>query len=83
MILRVYNRSTLRKTGPCSALPTTNLTWTNLRSNQGLRGEGPATNLLNRAFFFKLLYIYIYIVRKECARNFGHLRVSPREHTTL
>ena len=34
------------KTGSCSALPTTNLTWTNNGSNQGLRGEGPATNRL-------------------------------------
>jgi hypothetical protein len=51
MILRVDNRSTRRKMCPSSALPTTNLTWTNLISNQGLHGEGPAANRLIQAFF--------------------------------
>jgi hypothetical protein len=35
------------KTCPSATLSTTNLTWTDLGSNPGLRGERPATNRLS------------------------------------
>jgi hypothetical protein len=39
--------TTRRKTCPSATLSTTNLTWTYLGSNPGLRGERPATNRLS------------------------------------
>jgi hypothetical protein len=41
------SRSTARKTCPSARLYTTNLTWTDPRSNLGLRGVRPATNCLS------------------------------------
>jgi hypothetical protein len=48
MKLTVENRSTRRKTYPIATLSTTILTWTDRRSNPGIRGERPATNRLSR-----------------------------------
>jgi hypothetical protein len=40
--------TTRRKTCPSATLSNTNLTWTDPRSNPGLRGDKPATNRLSR-----------------------------------
>jgi hypothetical protein len=47
MKLTGENRSTGGITCPSATLSTTNLTWTDPESNQGLRGERPATNRLS------------------------------------
>jgi hypothetical protein len=49
--------TTHRKTCPSATLSTTNLTWIDLGSNPGLRGERPATNRLSHgtAYFTALL----------------------------
>jgi hypothetical protein len=41
------NRCTQRKTCPIDTMPTTNPTWTGLRSNPGLGGDRPATDSLS------------------------------------
>ena len=45
MILTGEKISTPRKTCPCATLFATNLTWTDLESNAGLRGERPVTTI--------------------------------------
>ena len=45
MILTGENRSTRRQTCPSVTLCTTNLTWTDMRSNPCPSGDRPATNL--------------------------------------
>jgi hypothetical protein len=47
MILTGKHRSTRRKPCLSATLSNTNLTWTDLESNPGLRGEKPATNRLS------------------------------------
>ena len=47
MELTGKNRSTRGETCPSATLSTTNPTWTEQVSNQGLRGERPATNHLS------------------------------------
>jgi hypothetical protein len=47
MKLTGENRSTGGKTCPSVTLSTTNPTWTDPGSNQGLRAERPATNRLS------------------------------------
>jgi hypothetical protein len=39
-----------------ASLSTTNLTWTGLRSNPGLRAERPATNGVNHGTAYKFIY---------------------------
>jgi hypothetical protein len=51
MKLSGENRSTRGKTCPSATL-STNLTWTDLGSNPGLRGERPATDRLSRGTAF-------------------------------
>jgi hypothetical protein len=50
MILTGGNGSTRRKTCPNAALAIKNLICTNVSSNLGLRGEGPATDLIHVLF---------------------------------
>jgi hypothetical protein len=52
MKLTEENRSTRGKACPSATLSTTNPTWTDLRSNPGLRGERPATNCLSHGMAF-------------------------------
>jgi hypothetical protein len=49
MKLTGENRSTRRKSCPSITLSTTNLTWNDLGSSPGLRGERPATNRLSHS----------------------------------
>ena len=44
------NRSTGTKTCPNATLSTTNLTWTDVGSNPGLRGERPGTDRLSNLY---------------------------------
>ena len=53
MALTGGNRSARRKTSPNPALPTTDLTWTDLGLNLGLRVDSPKTNRLSHATAIK------------------------------
>jgi hypothetical protein len=53
--------TTRRKTCPSATLSTTNLTWTDLGSNPGLRGERPATNRLSHGTVIVTWLVYIKI----------------------
>jgi hypothetical protein len=55
MKLTGENQSTRGKTCPNATLSTTNLTWTDLGSNPGLRGESPATNRVSHGTALKNL----------------------------
>ena len=50
MILKGENRSTGTKTCPNTTLSTTNLTWTDVGLNPGLRGERPGTDRLSHLY---------------------------------
>jgi hypothetical protein len=56
MILTGENRRNRRKTCPSATLSTTNLTWTDLGANLGLRGE--ATNRLSPSTPIHVLSFY-------------------------
>jgi hypothetical protein len=47
MMLAVENQGTVRKTFSCANLSITDLTWTGLELNAGLRGDRSAINRLN------------------------------------
>ena len=58
MILTGERRSCQRKPCPSATLPKANLTFADLGSNQGLRGERPATDPMYRGpAFCRLEYI--------------------------
>jgi len=48
MILTGDNTSTRKETCPSALFSTTNLTWTDLRSNKGLHCKTPGNNRLSR-----------------------------------
>jgi len=71
MIVTGVNRSTRRKTCPNAMLSTTNLTWTDLTSNSGLRDERWA---MARPYQVKLTwywYIKVWIVPRILQLSYG------------
>jgi hypothetical protein len=52
MIFTGENQTTGRKACPGATLSSTNLTWTDLVENPGLRSDRPATNILSHGSAF-------------------------------
>jgi hypothetical protein len=66
MKLTGENRSTREKTCPSATLSTTNPTWTDLRSNPGLRGEKPATNRLSHG---TALWLHVTVANSSSGKS--------------
>jgi hypothetical protein len=63
------------KTCPTATLSTTNFTWTNLKSNLGLRGEKSVTNPLeNKSAFYKYIYYISHVSKTQYAST---IKTSP------
>jgi len=75
-------KSTLRKTCPSATLSTINLTWTDLGSNPGLRGERPATNRLSLTTAYSKMQINLnYIWSFSSYRAVNTPRRSYKNHS--
>jgi hypothetical protein len=69
MILTRENRKTQRNTCPSATFGTTNLTWTDLGSNQVLRGNRPVTNLLTHRT--------ARILKRKITQSYWKVRFAP------